>query len=148
MLERLHSRRARRSIASVLVLNLDPEYSVVGIDLKVRVGAIFAEIVADERLAGDISALARHAGIEDESIRQAITFARGDDAAVPVGTGTELASLALARAASYSPARIEASTVDACRDSGLSPAAIVEIVAWLSVLQMMHRLTCYLTAGD
>jgi hypothetical protein len=35
--------------------------------------------------------------------------------------------------------------VETCRQSGLSPAAIVEIVTWLSVLQMLHRLTCYLT---
>ncbi len=148
VLEQLHSRRARRSIASVLVMNLDPASSVVGLELKVRVGAIFAEIVGDERLADDIRALARHSGIDGESIRDAIAYARGDDTAAPAGGGTESASLALARAASYSPARTEASTVDACRDSGLSPAAIVEIITWLSVLQMLHRLTCYLTAGD
>jgi alkylhydroperoxidase family enzyme len=142
VLQRLHSRRARRCIASVLALNLDPACSIVGLELKVRVGAIFAEIVGDEHLAVDIGALARHAGIGDESIRQAIAYARGHDA------GAEPASWALARAASYSPSRIDASTVDACRNSELSPAAIVEIITWLSVLQMMHRLTCYLTAGD
>lgn len=64
VLERLHSRRARRSIASVLVMNLDPASSVVGVELKVRVGAIFAEIAGNERLADHISALAQHSGID------------------------------------------------------------------------------------
>jgi hypothetical protein len=44
--------------------------------------------------------------------------------------------------------RRDASTVEACRESGLSPAAVVEIISWLSVLQMRHRLTCYLTVGE
>ena len=148
VLERLHSRRARRSIASMLQQNLDPESSVVGIELKVLVGALFGEIVGDELLADDIRALARHAGIDSQALRCATGYARGDDPASPAGTRAESAALALARAASYSPARIDASTVEACRDSGLSPAAVVEIITWLSVLQMLHRLACYVTAGD
>jgi alkylhydroperoxidase family enzyme len=148
VLERLHSRRARRSMASMLQQNLDPASSVVGVDLKVLAGAIFAEIVANERLAGDILALAAHAGLDTERVRDAITYARGDDTASPACSLTESAALALARAASFSPARTDASTIEACRDGDLSPAAIVEIVTWLSVLQMLHRLTCYVTVGD
>ncbi len=135
-------------MASMLQQNLDPASSVVGIELKVLVGAIFAEIVGDERLADDIRALALHAGIAGEKLRDATAYARGDDASSPAGSRTESASLALARAASYSPARTDVSIVEACADSGLSPAAVVEIVTWLSVLQMLHRLTCYLTVGD
>jgi hypothetical protein len=77
VLERLHSRRARRSIASILQQNLDPSTSVLGVDLKVLLGAIFAEIVSDERLAEDIRALARHAGIEGQVLGDAIAYARG-----------------------------------------------------------------------
>lgn len=148
VLERLHSRRARRSIASMLHQNLDPASSVVGVERKVLAGAIFAEVVGDERLAGDIGALARHAGADRAKVRDAIGYARGEYTAPPAGSRTESATLALARAASYSPARIDASTVEACRDDNLSPAAVVEIITWLSVLQMLHRLTCYVTAGD
>lgn len=148
VLERLHSRRARRSIASMLQQNLHPASSIVGIELKVLVGAIFAEIVDNERLADDIRALARHAGVDSQQVRDAISYARGDDAVSPADSRTESASLALARAASYSPARIDASTVHACDESGLSPAAVVEIITWLSVLQLLHRLTCYVTVND
>lgn len=52
------------------------------------------------------------------------------------------AALLLARAASTSPAEIDAHVVGACRDSGLPPAAVVELVTWLAVLQMLHRLSC------
>jgi alkylhydroperoxidase family enzyme len=145
VLERLHSRRARRSMASILGQNLDPSTSVVGVDLKVLIGAIFAEIVDDERLADDVRALARHAGIDSERLRGAVAFGRGDDTTATAFTESESASLTLAGAASYSPARIDASTVEACQEAGLSPASIVEIISWLSVLQMLHRLTCYLT---
>lgn len=148
VLERLHSSRARRSIASMLQQNLDPASSVVGVELKVLAGAIFAEIVGDQHVADDIRALARHAGLGSEKVRDAITYARGDDAVPPAGSGADSATLALARAASYSPARTDASTVEACRASGLSSAAVVEVITWLSVLQMLHRLTCYVTVGD
>jgi alkylhydroperoxidase family enzyme len=133
VLARLHSRRARRSVASILAQNLDPATSVVGIALKVRLGAVFAEVVADHRLAGDIQALARHAG---------------NDTAGPLDAAAEAAALALARAASYSPAQIDAATVEACHQSGLAPTAVIEIITWLSVLQMLHRLTCYATVND
>ncbi len=148
VLERVHSGRVRRSIASILQQNLDPSTSVVGVERKVLIGAIFAEIVHDERLAHDLRALARHAGIDNDKLRDAIAYAGGDDPAAPGSSGSESASFTLGRAASFSPARIDASTVEACRESGLSPAAVVEIICWLSVLQMLHRLTCYVTAGD
>ena len=148
VLERLQSRRARRSIASMLQQNLDPASSVVGVECKVLAGAIFAEIVSDARLADDIGALARHAGIDSEALGDTIAYARSDGMSSPAGSRTESASLALARAASYSPARIDAATVHACQEGGLSPAAVVEIITWLSVLQMLHRLTCFLTVGD
>jgi hypothetical protein len=111
----------------------------------VLAGAIFAEIVGDERVADDIRALARHFGIDSDQLREATAYARGDDTAPSARSGTASATLAVARAASSSPAQIDASTVEACRDNGLSPMAVVEIVTWLSVLQMLHRLTCYLT---
>lgn len=148
VLARLHSSRARRSIASMLRENLDAATSVVGMDVKVMVGAVFAEIVGDEHLADDIRALGRHAGIDGGRLAAAAEFARDDEAVTPAEDRIESAVLTLARAASYSPARIDADTVAACRDSGLSAAAVVEVITWLSVLQMLHRLSCYAMLTD
>jgi hypothetical protein len=52
----------------------------------------------------------------------------------------------LARAASSSPAQIDAGVIEACRESGIGPAATIEIVVWLSVLQMLHRLSAFYRA--
>jgi hypothetical protein len=123
--------------------NFDPAASVVGMDVKVIVGAVFAEIVSDAQLADDLRALARHAGVDANRLAAARAFARGDDAQPLADDGAASGALTLARAASHSPSRIDASTVLTCQDSGLSAAAIVEVITWLSVLQMLHRLSCY-----
>ena len=96
VLARLRHGRAARAIAFVLRENLDAQSTVIGLDTKIRCGLVFADVVADEALAGDVRALA---SVHD--------------------------------------------VVGACRDSGLPPAAIVELVTWLAVLQMLHRLTCF-----
>lgn len=49
----------------------------------------------------------------------------------------------LARAASPSPAQIDAHIVAACREGQLTAPAIVGLVSWISVLQMLHRLSSY-----
>ena len=147
VLASLHSRRVRRSVASMLEANLDPASSVVGMDAKVVMAAVFAEVVADEHLAEDVRALARRTGVEEARLSAARAFARGEDPDPPVDGPAASAAVGLARAASPSPARIDASIVAACRDTGLPAAAVVETITWLSVLQMLHRLTCYVMPG-
>jgi hypothetical protein len=128
VLARLRHGRAARAIAFVLRENLDAQSTVIGLDTKIRCGLVFAEVVADEALAADVRALA---GAHDVDLDQASPDPR------------LAAALLLARAASPSPAQIDATVVGACRDSGLAPAAIVELVTWLAVLQMLHRLSCF-----
>ena len=134
----LHSDRARRTIATMLRDNLDPSTTHVGIPVKVLAGAVYATVVDSAELLADVRVLAAHAGVSGEEVDDAVAFAR-DDAARPVAD----AVLLLARAASSSPAAIDAGTLTACRDALLSPEAIVEVICWLSVLQMLHRLTCW-----
>ena len=84
--------------------------------------------------------------MDGERLEAATAFARGERASLPGVTGSVEAALALALAASPSPARVDESTVEACQRGGLSAPAIVEVVTWLSVLQLLHRLTCYTAA--
>jgi alkylhydroperoxidase family enzyme len=148
VLARLHSGRARRSIASMLRENLDAATSVVGVETKVLAGAVFAEVVGDRQLAGDVSALARHAGVDSRLLDQLVAFAE-DDTIPPPAEDTGIAAvLLLARAASHSPARVDTATVAACCDAELSAPAIVEVVTWMAVLQMIHRLTCFTRRPD
>jgi hypothetical protein len=128
VLARLRHRRATRAIAFMLRENLSAQSTVIGLDTKIRCGLVFAEVVADAALAADVRALAAAHGVDPDQ--------PSADPLVP-------AALLLARAASPSPAEIDADVVGTCRDSGLPPAAIVELVTWLAVLQMLHRLSCF-----
>jgi alkylhydroperoxidase family enzyme len=127
VLSRLTHRRAIRAIAVMLRDNLDPRTSVIGVALKRRLGRVYAEVVGDAGLAGEIEKLSERLP-------------------APVEDGRTDAALQLARAASSSPAQIDAEVVDACRATGLGAAATIEIIVWLSVLQMLHRLSAYYRA--
>jgi alkylhydroperoxidase family enzyme len=144
VLSRLHHRRAVRSVASMLRENLNPVSTIIGLDIKILAGVVFAEVVADEALAGDVRAMAGKHAVTDVQMDAAARFARREgDAALPHGNPKLRAALTLSRAASPSPARIDADVVATCREGGLSAPAIVELVCWLSVLQMLHRLSCF-----
>jgi alkylhydroperoxidase family enzyme len=144
LLARLHHRRAVRSVASMLRENLNPASTIIGLETKVLAGVVFAEIVADETLAGDVRAMAAKHAVTDLQMNAAARFARSQgDTALPDGNPKLRAALTLSRAASPSPARIDADVVATCREGGLSAPAIVELVCWLSVLQMLHRLSCF-----
>ena len=126
--------------------NLDQATTVVGLDVKVLAGVVFTEIVADSALAADVRALAPKNGVTEAQLDEARRFAKAGDAS-PAGLLGRYpkmrAALVLARAASPSPAEIDASVVGACRAGGLSAPAIIELVTWISVLQMLHRLSSY-----
>src|SRR5579871_4436066 len=86
--------------------------SVVGLDHKLAAGLIYADAVGNSALADELRALG----------------------AKPIGDGP---SQRLAAAIAPSPARVDAAVIDACR--GLAPAAIVELVAFVALLQLLHR---------
>jgi alkylhydroperoxidase family enzyme len=124
VLSRLTHRRAMRAIAVMLRDNLDAATSVIGLPLKCQLGRVYAEVVGDAALDAEIEKLSqRHPALIEVPRAQA--------------------ALGLAHAASFSPARIEPNVVEACRETGLGAVAIIEIIVWLSVLQMLHRLSAF-----
>lgn len=143
VLSRLHHGRAVRATASMLAQNLDPATTVVGLGTKVLAGIVFAEVVADEAIAADVRALAGRNGVTTAQMLDVARFARGETDVPPDGDPKRRAALLLSRAASPSPAEIDAGIVAVCREAGLSAPAVVELVCWLSVLQMLHRLSCF-----
>jgi hypothetical protein len=113
VLSRLTRRRAIRALATMLRDNLDPAASSVGIPAKLAAGLVYAEAVGDERLAAELRQL-------------------GGDVA---------RAHPLARAIAPSPAEVDEATLAACGD--LSPAAIVELVTFVAVMQLVHRLMAF-----
>ena len=119
VLSRLEHGRAVRAIATMIRDNLAE--SVVGREAKLAAGLTYAAAVADEALAEDLRALGARPG--------------GDGAVQR-----------LAEAIAPSPAAVDADVVAACRS--LPPAAIVETVTFVALLQLLHRVgTFYPAAG-
>jgi alkylhydroperoxidase family enzyme len=136
VLSRLRHGRAMRAIAVMLRDNLDPSTTAIGLPTKCLAGAIYATIAGDRALLEDLKKLARNNGVSEERIDGAVAFASGGNVELDPEARTVLL---LARAASPSPAEVGDEIVESCRT--LSTAAIVELVTWISVLQMLHRLS-------
>lgn len=147
VLSRMQNARSIRAVASMLRENFDPAATVLGLGVKTLAGVIFAAVVADEPLGAEVRVLGLKSGVSNTQLDAARRFAVSADTE-PTATDPKVrAVLLLARAASPSPAQITADVVDVCRQSGLSAAAIVELITWISVLQMLHRLSSYFV-GD
>ena len=135
--------RVIKSIASMLRENFNSETTVVGLDTKVLAGVIFATIVSDGALEKEMRMLRSSSALSERQLDEAVQFAIGARAEPPTTDPKVRAALLVARAASPSPAEITEPVLEACRQSELSSPAIVEIISWLSVLQMLHRLMSY-----
>ncbi len=139
----MQNARGIKAIASALRENLDPHTSVLGLNLKAMAGVVFATVVADAQLILDVRVLGLANGVDAAHMDAVAQYALNPDNEPPTSEVTRHAVLQLARAASSSPADITNSVLAECRDSTLSSAAIIELITWLSVLQMLHRLTCF-----
>ncbi|MFV0259734.1 MAG: carboxymuconolactone decarboxylase family protein [Acidimicrobiales bacterium] len=144
ILASLRHRKPVRALASVLRDNLDPRQSVVGIPAKGLAAVVYARTVGNEVLLSETVQMASLLTPElgPRLLGDVIRYAEADGAevAVPHGMSTrETAVVMLARAASPSPAEVTDLTIDQVTGD-LTPAQIVEVLVWISVLQVLHRL--------
>jgi hypothetical protein len=111
--------RAIRALTTIIAASTQASSSELSLPVKYRAGLEYASVVQDEGLLRELQVLIGHAGTAENG-----------------------PALALARAASSSPAQV---TPDVVREATaeLSPAAIIELLVWLSVLQILHRLGAY-----
>lgn len=114
VLSRLRNRRAIRAIATMIKDNLSE--SVIGLDHKLAAGLIYAQTIGNPALAEDLRALGARE-LPDS----------------PTQT--------LARAISTSPAAVDQSVLESSR--AIPPAGIVELVTFVSLLQLLHRLSSF-----
>jgi alkylhydroperoxidase family enzyme len=118
VLARLTHGRAIRALATMLRDNLDSKTSVIGVARKLDAGAIYARAVGN----GAVEAQLRKLGAAERDARVE----------------------ALAHAIAPSPAVVDEGVVNVCRD--LPPAAIVEVVTFVSVVQLWHRVETFYAA--
>jgi hypothetical protein len=115
VLSKLRHRRAIRTIATMIRDNFAGE-SVIGRDNKLAAGLIYAHTVGNPLLADELRGLGAVA-LPDSPVQ------------------------VLARAISPSPAVVDQRVMESSR--AIPPAGIVELVTFVSVLQMLHRLSIF-----
>lgn len=146
----LKHKRSVKALATVLRDNLNEERTTVGLAAKCMVALVFARVVGNEALTAEAVQLADILAPElDPDIMVGVghyALAPVEEAVIPNGISrTEAAAIILAKAASTSPSNINEITVSTVTDH-LEAEQIIEIVVWLAVLQMLHRLYAYYDA--
>ena len=126
----LRSSRARRAVATMLAENLDPRTTVVGLGTKASIALQYAEHTGNVHLVRDAEALAAH-----------------HDTRGAAGDATTSSLLLLAEAATPSPANVDKAVLDTCIAAGVPADAYIEVITWLSVLQLLHRLSSFTMLG-
>ena len=170
LLSKLTHKRAIRALSTILRDNLDLNKSELGIANKCLAGLVYASIVGNFSLIKQAYSLLAHffPAIDRESLATVVEFAHQPDlentadiekayatiegsytklSLLPMFSKQTLAVLFLAKAASSSPAKINPHII-ARIDRCLSPASIVELIVWLSIQQLMHRLHCFYDVMD
>jgi hypothetical protein len=157
LLSRLRHRRVIRALTTVLRDNLDPAHSEVGLATKCLVAFVYATVVENETLGAEARLLAARLAPElDESTFAAVARAaskpvgdltsirqvRAELLALPTLSERNVASIVLARAASTSPAKINPAILSEVSPL-LTSTSIVELMVWLSVQQLLHRVGCF-----
>ncbi len=144
VLSQLKNSRALRAITATLCENLNQSQSTIGIDVKIMAGVVFAKVIHDDQLQTVVTNLTSIEPLTAKLIESLEQFATNPALPPPVESVQNKALLSMARAASPSPAMITRDIVQECQFARISPDGIVEMVTWLAVLQMMHRLSSYL----
>lgn len=161
LLAKVSSRRAVKAIATALRDNLTAANGPLGQGVKVLAGLVYASVVGNETLAAEartlalripspvagetLEAVARFAAEPAAESGGEIEAARSALASLPGLDGEAALALLLAKAVSPSPAVVPAALLAGVA-SGLSPESQVELVVWVSIQQMLHRLGSFLDA--
>lgn len=152
--------RVVRAITKVLSDNLDKALTEVGLRIKILAGYVFTRVVSNDALSNEVKNMATHIipGLDAEIYQLLNDIALWE---IPTNLAEcenvmtslqqqlvlpekEAAVMLLAIAAAPSPAQIDDAVIETVL-THVAPAGIVEIVVWLSVLQLLHRLNCYHT---
>lgn len=152
VLSRLESPRVVKALTTALRDAFREEDSVVGTPTKVVAGLVFAAHNDDRGLVTASVAMAERAGVSPDVVEAVIAYAREplasddawvDDAAEAISAIDGLskgarAALLLAKGGASSPVRLPPELLARC-EGALEPAAIVEVVVWLGLLQLLRR---------
>lgn len=162
LLDRMALPRPRRALTSMLRENLSPSQSLLGLREKALVALVFAKFCDNEARKADSKGLLElHNGTLDPSSNVVLEkVSTGPvpttQAALDETTETLMAVgfsrrdsviIQVAHALAPSPSALNRVTMDFAT-SLLTPEEIVELVTWLSIQQLMHRLDVFLDLNE
>lgn len=152
VLSQMGHKKAMRGLAAMFDQNLDPATTAVGLGDKALAGLVYSSMVNDEALVEINRSIASANGVEEAKVAAAIAV--GADPAYLLRETTERVSVGhsanteavvqLAHAISPSPA-VTTDELAAATAATLSPAEIIEVAVWISVLQLVHRVSRFYT---
>jgi alkylhydroperoxidase family enzyme len=160
ILKPVESGRVIRILTTVLRENLDEQQTETGLKMKMYAGFIFSVVVRNDVLKTEIKNLSSHLAPELDNERYT-SLEKISQMEIPTDsaicdkviaslqqqyllTGKEAAVILLAVTASHSPAHVNDAVVKTITKY-IEPAGIVEIIVWLSILQLLNRLSSYYT---
>ena len=160
VLQSIKEGRVVRTLTAVLRDNLDKELTVTGLKIKMYAGYIFSTLVWNDVLKSEMKNLSvqlapelneEKFGLLDEIALMQIPTNGADCKEVITSiqqqlsiTEKEAALVLLTLAVTYSPSQDNDAVLDSVLNY-MEPAGIVEIIVWLSVLQLLNRLSSYYT---
>lgn len=158
LLSKLGQKRVIRALTTVLRDNLDAAQTKVGLTAKCLAAFVYATVVENKTLAMEARLLAARLApaLEESTFATVEQFANqplGKDvmaieqaiatlSSLPILSEQDAAAIILARTASTSPAEITPAILSNVSPR-LHPASMVELLVWLSIQQLLHRLGCF-----
>ncbi len=157
VLPKMMHERPRRALATMLRDNLDPKTSLLGLWLKGCAAMVFAAMSNNSERRRLAETLIMRNGIALSDVRRNALIQLGQEPVPQTIDGIRLcldrltsadfssldaAALLLARASAPSPAEISDDLIAICT-ADLMPAEVVELITWLSLQQLLHRLDTY-----
>ncbi len=148
--------RVIRTLTTILRDNLSNQQSITGIRIKMFATFIFSALVSNKILESEIKNMVTqltpdingemHNELAKVSLLEIPEDQTGCEEMIkslqPLFSEKEASAILLAIAASWSPAKVNDFVIKTAT-AHLEPAAIVEIIVWLSVLQLLNRLSSY-----
>ncbi len=158
ILKPVKEKRVVQTLTTALRDNLNNEATVTGLKIKMYAGYIYSTLVYNEMLASEVRSLSAQWAPEltnekFELLNEISQMEIPSDSASCENviaslqeqfslTQKEAVTILLAISVSYSPAQNNDAVTETVLKY-LEPAAIVETVVWLSVLQLLNRLSSY-----
>ena len=147
VLSRMRHGKPMRALGAMFDQNLDPATSEVGLADKALAGLVYGSMVNDESLIEIGRSIALAQGV-DASVIDGVVSAGSDpafllrdaDQQAALGGEHTQAVLRLAHAIAPSPA-VTTDELAAATTDVLSSAEVIEIAVWISVMQLVHRIT-------